>query len=141
MPIVVTGLKEVKAGLKEIGDAGAQKEVRLALKKGAEIVAADARGRVPSRTGRAAGSIKAGTSGASAFVVGGKGSVRYYGWLDFGTRNPRHGNPRSVGPWSGSGTGPAKGRFIYPALEAKQDEVAAQIEQGVNEVIKRVGLD
>ena len=77
----------------------------------------------------------------SAFVTGGKGSVPYYGWLDFGTRNPRHGNTRKEGPWRGSGTGPKKGRFIYPAIEAKQEEIAVQVELGVNEVIKRVGLD
>jgi HK97 gp10 family phage protein len=141
MTVTVTGLKEVQSSLKEIGDVDSQKEVRAALKQGVEIIAVNARGRVPSRTGRAAASIKSSTSGAKGYITGGKGSVPYYGWLDFGTRNPRHGNTRKEGPWRGSGTGPQKGRFIYPAIEAKQDELVSHLEQAVGKVIKRVGLD
>lgn len=141
MTIVLSGLKELKASLKTIGDMASQKEIKVALKRSAEIVAADARRRVPSKSGRAAGSITAGTSGASAYVKGGKASVKYYGWLDFGSRTPRHGNSRAEGPWRGSGTGPTKGRFLYPAIAAKEQEVGAQLEAAVNDVIKRVGAD
>lgn len=141
MTVYVTGLKEVKGALKDIGDIDEQKEVRAALKAGAEIIAVDARSRVPSRSGKAAGSIKAGATGTKAYVQGGKASVPYYGWLDFGSRTPRHGNTRKEGPWRGSGTGPAKGRFLYPAIAAKEQAVADHVEQAVGDVIQRVGLD
>lgn len=140
-PVKIVGLKEVQAALKEIGDLDTAKEIRVALKAGAEIIAADARGRVPSRSGRAAGSITSGTAGARAFVEGGKKTVPYYGWLDFGSRHPMHGNTRREGPWRGSGTGPKDGRFLYPAVAAKEDELTAHVETGVNAVIKRVGLN
>lgn len=140
MTVSVTGLKEVKAALKEIGDIDAAKEVRKAMKDGAEMIAANARTRVPSRSGKAAGAIRASASGNKAYVIGGKGSVPYYGWLDFGSRTPRKGNTRKEGPWRGSGTGPKKGRFIYPAIDAKDEELVAHLEEAIGAVIKRVGL-
>lgn len=141
MTAYITGLKEVQAALKEIGDLDTQKEVRVALKTGAEVIAADARSRVPIRSGKAAGSIRAGAEGVRAYVAGGKASVRYYGWLDFGSRTPRDGNTRKEGPWRGSGTGPAKGRFIYPAIAAKEQQVTDSVGDAVGAVIKRVGLN
>lgn len=115
-------------------------EVRDGLKAAAGIVATDAKGRVPSVSGRAAGSIRPLVSGNKAYVAGGKNSVPYYGWLDFGTRNPRHGNPRSRGPWSGSGSGPKAGRFIYPAIKARRDDVVEAIGKGVDKIIKKEGF-
>ena len=55
-------------------------------------IAKDAAGTVPKKSGRAAGSIRAGVSGNNAYVAGGKASVPYYGWLDFGSRTPKKGN-------------------------------------------------
>ena len=127
--------------MRKLGQADQLKEVRGALKRGAEIVAVDARRRVPSRSGRARGSITTTVSGASAFVVGGRKTVRYYSWLDFGGRSPRYGQPRSVGPWAHAGKGPTDGRFLYPALAAKFDEVAAEVQRGLDEVIAGEGLD
>lgn len=141
MTVYITGLKEVQKALKEIGDLDSQKEIKAGLKSGVEIIAGDARGRVPSRTGAAAAAITSGTSGAKAYVQGGKKSVRYYGWLDFGSRSPRYGNTRQEGPWRGSGAGPAKGRFLYPAIDAKSDEMLDRLDKSVGAVIKRVGLN
>lgn len=120
--IDVEGLPELRRLFRKLGGTEQLKGVRRALKAAAEVVAADARSRVPVRSGRAQASIRAGTSGNFGTVSGGKGSLAYYGWLDFGSRTPRTGNPRRVGPWSGSGRGPDRGRFIYPALDAKADE-------------------
>lgn len=138
--VTVSGLKEVQASLKEIGDIDSTKEVRAELKTGLEIVTVNARGRVNSKSGATVADIKSSVSGAKGFLAGGK-KVKYYGWEDFGSRNPRHGNTRKEGPWRGSGTGPKKGRFIYPAIDAKGPELAAHIEDAVGAVIKRVGLD
>ncbi len=141
MPLVhVTGLKETQAALKDIGAIDATKEVRAALKKGAEIIAADARFRVPSKSGRAAGSVRASVSGSKAYVLGGKKTVPYYGWLDFGTRTPQKGNNRAEGPWRGSGTGPKKGRFIYPAIAAQTPALIAHLSDAIGAVIHRNGL-
>jgi hypothetical protein len=115
-------------------------ELRDGLKAAAEIVARDARSRVPSRSGKAAGAIRAVSGGNRAFVVGGKKAVPYYGWLDFGGRTPRLGNPRSVGPWSGASGGPPKGRFIYPALDAKEREVVEAVGDSVQKAVRKAGF-
>jgi hypothetical protein len=93
------------------------------LKAVAELVATDARQRVPEKSGRARGSIRAGADNKGPYVAGGKKAVPYYGWLDFGSRKPVKGHPRSYGPWFKSGPGPARGRFIYAAVDANEDEI------------------
>lgn len=139
--VTVEGLAELRKALKKLGDAESSTEVRKALKAAADIVAREAKTRVPSGgSGRAAGSIRPGTSGVKAFVAGGKKDVPYYGWLDFGSRNPRRGNPRSVGPWAGSGKGPAQGRFLYPALEDKRADVVQYLQDALDSIVQEEGL-
>lgn len=136
----VVGLRELRRTLRQAGDVEELTEVRNALRSGARIVADDARRRVPVRTGRARDSIRPLVSGNRAFVAGGKAKVPYYGWLDFGSRRAISGRPRSVGPWAGSGPGPAKGRFIYPAIDSKIDEVTDLVSKALNAIHKRQGL-
>lgn len=136
----VEGLAELRRALRNAEDAEGLRELRDGLRNAAEVVARDARGRVPSRTGRTRGSVRAGVSGNRAFVIGGKARIPHYGWLDFGTRNARSGNPRSVGPWAGSGKGPRGGRFIYQAIEAKDRQIAEAVEQAINRALDRLGF-
>ena len=132
--VQVQGLAAFRRGLKQI-DPALQKELRGEFLQIGERVATGARARVPQgKTGRAAGSIRAGVSGNNAYVQGGKSTVPYYGWLDFGARTPVSGRPRSVGPWKGSGVGPKRGRFIYPAI----DENRQHIEQASANAMERV---
>jgi hypothetical protein len=133
--IRVTGLKELRRDLKALGDLEGTKELRQGLKRAADIVAVDARNRAQAFSQRAAASITAGTSGNRAFVAGGRKGIAWYGWADFGSRKPKLGNPRSVGPWTKSGKGPDKGRFIYAALDAKNDEVVDAINRAVLDVL------
>jgi len=118
----VDGLKELRRALNRV-DPELTKQLRKDLLEVGKDVAADARGRVPSRSGKARGSIRAGASGNSAYVAGGKKTVPYYGWLDFGSRSARSGRPRSVGPWKGTGSGPKKGRFIYAAIDDNKKNI------------------
>ena len=115
----VEGLKELRRALNQV-DKELTKELRGELKEIGDDVAADARRRVPTRTGRARDSVRSGVSGNNAYVAGGKKKVPYYGWLDFGSRTPQKGQPRSVGPWKRSGAGPKGGRFIYQAIDANR---------------------
>lgn len=138
--IRVHGLAELRKALRQIEDAEGLREVREGLKRGADIVAREAKTRVPSRTGTTASSIRATAGGNRAFVVGGKAKVPWYGWLDFGSRTPRTGNARTAGPWKGSGKGPRKGRFIYPALDARESDVAREVEEGLVDAIRRAGF-
>lgn len=127
----VEGLKELRRSLNRI-DPTLTKELRVELKAIGDDVAADARRAVPQRTGQARASIRSGVSGNNAYVAGGKKRVPYYGWLDFGTRTPRRGQPRSVGPWRRSGTGPKGGRFIYPAIDDNRSMIKRRALQAFN---------
>lgn len=121
-------------------DDGLAREMKSELTAIANIVAEDARARVPDGSGRARASIKAGSQVKGAYVQGGKQAVPYYGWLDFGTRNPQHGQPRTAGPWKRSGKGPAKGRFIYPALEGNERNIEKRTLRAVKVARKKAGL-
>lgn len=138
--VQVTGLREIRSDLRKIGDTERLRELRDGLKEAASVVADEAQRRVPVVSGKARKSIRSLVSGNSAFVAGGKKTVPYYGWLDFGTRTPRSGQPRSSGPWTGTGSGPAEGRFIYPAIEAKKEEVVRLVDQAMGRALKRKGF-
>ena len=135
----IEGLKEVNRALKDMGN-GLDREFKVEAKGVAEIVAREARSNVPTVSGKAKGSIRAGAESKGAYVAGGKKSVPYYSWLDFGSRKPLSGRPRSVGPWKGSGKGPDKGRFIYPALTANRGEVEKRTKRAVKVAKKKAGF-
>lgn len=120
--IQIDGLAEFRRDLRKI-DVELTKELRRDLLAIAKDIAQEAAARVPSKTGRAAASIRAGVSGNNAYVSGGKKSVPYYGWLEFGSRKPRKGNTRKQGPWKGSGRGPRDGRFIYPTIKRNRQKI------------------
>jgi hypothetical protein len=133
------GIRELRKALRD-ADPQLAREFQSEFKSVADIVASDARGRVPSRSGRSARSIRAVSGGNTVYVKGGKKAVPYYGWLDFGSRTPRSGNPRSVGPWRGSGRGPREGRFIYPAIRSRQRQIVAAAEAAFDKAARKVGL-
>lgn len=136
----VEGLAELRRALRRAENIEDLTELRVGMKRAADVVAQEAQSRVPSRSGRARGSVRAVSGGNRAFVVGGRKTVPYYGWLDFGTRTPRTGNPRSKGPWAGTGSGPTGGRFIYPAIDAKEREVVEITSAAVGRALNRLGL-
>lgn len=137
----VSGLKEVSSSLRKFGDIEGIQELQAGLLGAAQVVAEEAKRRVPVRTGTARDAIRATSYGTKAYINGGKNSVPYYGWLDFGSREPVYGRPRSVGPWSKPApAGPMNGRFIYPALDATKDEVLDIVEAAVWAVARREQL-
>lgn len=80
------------------------------------------------------------SGGNRTYIAEGGARYPHLAWLDFGGRTPISGNPRSVGPWAGSGKGPPGGRLIYPALDAKHDEVVRLVEHAVGEALEDLGL-
>ena len=137
--ISISGLKELRAALKQLGDAENSNRMKGALMDGADLVAVRARAKVPGKSGKAAGSISARVTTRGAMVVGG-GDPPYYGWLEFGTRDPKTGQPRSSGPWKRSGIGPRNGRFIYPTMDECAEQVFDLVVNGLNQVIRDAGL-
>ena len=79
----VEGLAELRKAFTRAGMIEQRKELAVGLKAAAAVVAKDAQGRVPSRTGRARSAIRATSGGNRAFVVEGKAAVPYVGLVGF----------------------------------------------------------
>jgi hypothetical protein len=136
----VSGLRELRRDLKRAEQLEDMVELRNGLKAAAGIVATEAKQRASVFSQRAANTIRPTVSGTRAYVAGGKASLPWYGWADFGSRNPVAGRPVSVGPWKGSGDGPGRGRFIYAAFDAKRTEVERAVETAVDRALNRLDL-
>ena len=130
--IRVSGLKEFQRNLKRL-DAELPKALRLAFNGAAQVVVEDARPKVPTLTGKAAGTVKARSTQTASRVVGGGNKAPYYPWLDFGGRVGRH---RSV-------TRPflKSGRYIYDAYFDNRARYAELLLQGLLEVASAADVE
>lgn len=130
--IRVSGLRELSRDLKRIsGDA--PKALRLAGNKAAQLVVDWARPRVPSRTGRAARSVRALSTRTATRVAGGSRRIPYFPWLDYGGRV---GPARSVDrPFR------KEGRYIYQGFYARRDQVATVLTDELRAVVRSTGWD
>ena len=132
----VEGLKELRRALGQV-DPALQKALRGRLKRIGERVADRARQRMPKRSGRAAGSVKAGASGNNAYVQTGKKSVPYAAWLDFG------GTLRPTGKRHNTIERPRiqHGRYLYPAIEEMRPETQRQAVEAFEQAARDAGLN
>lgn len=131
----VEGLAELRRALGGI-DKALPKHLAKRLKAVGERVAANARGRMPSRSGRARSSVKAGTSGNTAHVQGGRKAIPYYGWLDFG------GTLRPTGGRRNTQRRPKlkKGRYLYPAIDAMGPQIKSGASDAFSDTKRQLGL-
>lgn len=128
----IEGLKEFNRSLKAL-DSELPKAVRLALNSAADVVVSDAKPRVPSKGGRARGTVKARSTRTESRVVGGGNRAPYYPWLDFGGRvGRRHSVKR---PFL------KHGRYIYNAYFRNRGEYQKVMEAELLDVAKRAGFD
>ncbi len=132
--IRVKGLKEFQKSIKEI-DKELPKALRVAFNKAADLVTEDAKKRVPTRSGKAARSIKSRSTQVEARVVGGAKSAPYYPWLDFGGKV---GRKKSINrPYK------KRGRYLYAAYFQHRDSGDFQdaLLSGIREVAADAGLE
>lgn len=133
--VYVDGFKQLSKKLKDTEPALA-KAFKVELKAVAEKIAEKVRDKIPSITGTAAKSVKAGADAKSAYVKGGQKSVPYYGWLDFGgtlkATGKRYGVQRR--------TVEKKGRYLYPTVEESRDESLAGAREAFEKAARQVGL-
>jgi hypothetical protein len=129
--VQIDGIPELRRSLRDL-ENGAQKELRLVLNEGADMVADEADNRVPVRSGRAAGSVRARSTQTEGRVVGGGSRAPYYPWLDMGGRVGRNKSVRR--PYRKSG------RYLSPALENKSDDVMRKLADGIEKLIRKHGL-
>lgn len=131
--IRIEGIKEFQAALRAI-DRELPKQLRVTLNEATNLVIDWARPRVPSRTGRAAASIKAKSSQREARATIGGRRAPYMPWLDFGGEGKIRGRP-APRPFI------KKGRYLYAGLDATRDEVTAVMERGLAELGRAAGLE
>lgn len=131
-PIRMGGIRELQKALKEI-DGEAQKELRLVWNAAAEMVAAEARSRMPSKSGKARASVKVASSQREARVKIGAARAPYAPWLDFGGKVGRE----------GSITRPflKDGRYVYPAYYSLKDDIQKLLEKKIQELCEKHGLN
>lgn len=123
----VQGLRELRMNLKKL-DVELPLLLRAEMKKVGDKVADRAREKVPvgpeqkgHTPGRARASIRAGVSGANAYVAEGKKAVPYMGWLDFGgVLKPAGKRKNTITRERIKG-----GRFLYPTINEMHGEIEA----------------
>jgi hypothetical protein len=131
-PIQVHGLNEFVKNLKKI-DRELPKSVRLAGNEAADLIVTWAQPKVPRRSGKAAGSIKAASTQKGARVKAGGNKAPYYAWLDFGGRVGRN---KSVKRQFYS-----DGRYLYPALHAQRDEIEEIYKNALIKIVENAGIE
>lgn len=131
-PIKVDGLAQFNRDLRKLS-ADLPKALRLAHNEAAQIVVNYAQPKVPTKSGKAARSVKAKSTRTESRVVGGSKRVPYYPWLDFGGRV---GPKRSVRrPFEKSG------RYIYPGFARNRDEVDEVLVGALIGVAREAGVE
>lgn len=105
----------------------------MAFNDAAKHVVRRAQPRVPTRTGRLAGSIQpASTQRTGAVAYARPASVPYAGFIEFGGAVGRGRSVRR--PFV-----PA-GRYLFPAAEQEREPIMRTLEQSLGDLIRRAGL-
>lgn len=131
-PIKIIGLRERQKELRAVGPEAA-KSLRVAMNAAAQLVVDEARPGVPTRSGRAAGSIRVRSTQTTAKVMAGGKRAGYYPWLDFGGK---------VGPGK-SQVRPFRkgGRYLYPAFTARRGAIMTRLDDELRSAVQRAGLE
>lgn len=109
--IQVRGLRELRGALRGI-EKTLGPELRKGLNEVADVVLDTARPLVPTRSGKARASLKAGSTEKAVQIKAGGAKAPYWGWLDFGGKV---GHNKSV-----KRRFITEGRYIYPTLTRKR---------------------
>lgn len=130
--IKVVGLNEFRKSLRQL-DRTLPKGVRLALNDAANLLVQATRPEVPTRTGRAAASLRAQSTQTTARVAVGGPTAPYYPWLDFGG---------SVGRGKSVKRKFFKeGRYLFPTLKRKREDIQAAMLNALLELARESGIE
>lgn len=122
----VEGLADVRRSLSKLERSDESREVTRALKQGAVLVAQSARPYAARKSGKLAGSFRAGSSGNTAFV---KSRVPYAGVHEFGGTIKPRGTEIKIRAT------PAATR----ALESKEDRIVRLVEDALDDLARKYG--
>lgn len=130
--IVIAGLKEFAAAAKK-ADRALGPAIRRALNRAGDLIVAYARSRYPRVSGRAVGSVRSASTQRAVRVREGGNRAPWAPWRDFGGRAGRGRGVRL--PFR------SRGRFLYPGLDARRQELRDVISQGLDEVAEQAGWE
>lgn len=130
--IRIDGLAQFSRNLKRL-DSDLPKMLRLGLNEAVQIVIDYARPRIPSRSGRARGSLRAQSTRTKARIKAGGKRAPYYPWLDFGGKGPN--NRPAKRPFY------ADGRYLWKGLIVKRDEVNTALVRAMVSTAEAAGVD
>lgn len=131
-PIEIEGLRDFMRSLRAL-DSALPKALRVAGNEAAAIVVDEARGRVPRRSGRAAGSVKAKSTRTAVRITSGGKRAPYFPWLDYGGKVGR--NNTAERKWM------PDGRYVYPAFTDKRRAVDDAYRSALRRIASDAGLD
>lgn len=130
--IRIDGLDAYVRNLRKLNN-DVPKALRVAFNEAADIVITAAKPGVPRRSGKAVGSIKARSTRTSVRVVEGGNRAPYMPWLDFGGKTGRL--KRTKRPFIKGG------RYLYPALAEKTDEITAALQDALIQAARDAGIE
>jgi len=132
--IKIDGLSQFVRNLKKL-DSDMPKTLRVGFNAAANIVVDYAKPKVPRKTGKAAGSIRAQSTGRAVRVTEGGKRAPYMPWLDFGGKiRPKPGQVKSR-PFL------KEGRFLYAGLAAKREQVRTVVEAALIDAARAAGVE
>lgn len=130
--VAVSGLKEFSKALRKI-DSELPKGLRLAMNDAANLVIDYAKPKIPRRSGRAAGTLKAKSTRTAARIGMGGSRAPYTPWLDFGGKVGR--NRSVVRPFL------KDGRYVYAGLAAQRPKINDVMERALRDLARQAGLE
>jgi hypothetical protein len=131
-PIRIDGLVQFQKQLRAI-DSELPKTLRVVGNAAGQLIVDWAKPRVPTRTGRAKGSIRVTSSQRQSQVTGGGKRVPWYPWLDFGGKvGPKKSVHRAF---------IHNGRYIYAGYTARRDDVQAVLLSGLIDTCRAAGVE
>lgn len=130
--VKIDGLAQFTRNLKKL-DTDLPKALRVAFNGCADVVVNDARGSIPTKSGKAKASVKSRSTSTASRVVGGSKSVPYYPWLDFGGRVGKGGSVKR--PFI------KHGRYIYNAYFDNRAKYAVLVEKALLDVARQAGIE
>jgi hypothetical protein len=140
----LVGLSAVTTALREVAGKAGSSALKESLGGIVGRIAGAARPKVPSSSGRAAGSIQGRATARGGSIVFGGTAAEYMPWLDFGGSV---GRGHKAGPnmgaihrdWMGVPIG--SGRYVYPTISEHREETLAAVLDAVSDAARGAGFE
>jgi hypothetical protein len=130
--IKIEGLTAFTRAVKKL-DKELPKGLRVAFNVAANLIIGKARPLIPTRSGKAAASLKASSTQGSVRITAGGKKAPYFPWLDFGGKVGRGDSVKR--PFI------KEGRYLYPTLAANRDEVTKLVSEALADTAKAAGVE